>query len=368
MLILIPAYEPSEALPRLVRALRSARPTLRVLVVDDGSGPAFREVFAAAVGQGAQLVTTRDNHGKGSALKLGFAEVHRRWEGEPVVTADADGQHRVADVLAVADALERGGPTGPLILGCRAFTGRVPARSRVGNAIARRLFRCASGWDLSDTQTGLRGIPVGMLAWMRTVPGARFEYEQQVLLRLRRAGYTARELPIRTVYLAGNTSSHFRPLVDSARVLAPVVRFAGSSLLAGAVDIAVLIIVQAFTGMLIPAIVLARLVSATLNFVVNRRVVFRRRGRAALGRQILQYVLLALVLLASNIVWMSFLTDAGVPLWVAKLVTEGVLFLTSYGVQRGVVFAPMPGPSAPFSENERTTHMLPIGTSGSLGV
>ena len=37
---------------------------------------------------------------------------------------------------------------------------------------------------------------------------------------------------------------------------------------------------------------------------------------------------------------MSFLTDAGVPLLAAKAITEGVLFVLSYGVQRTLVFPP----------------------------
>ncbi|UOQ60804.1 bifunctional glycosyltransferase family 2/GtrA family protein [Leucobacter rhizosphaerae] len=366
MLILIPAYEPGDALPALVRALRAGRPEAAVLIVDDGSGPAYAHVFAAARDAGAAVLVSSRNHGKGHALKLGFAEAERTHPGADVVTADADGQHEVGDILAIADELDRsrGREDAAMVLGCRAFTGAVPLRSRLGNAVARRLFRAAAGWALSDTQTGLRGIPHRMLPWLRTVPGERFEYEQQVLLRLRRAGFGARELPIRTVYLQHNPSSHFRPVRDSLRVLAPIARFAASSLLAFVVDAAVLAVLLGITGLLVPSIVIARLTSASVNFAVNRRVVFQRRGRGALGRQIVQYSLLAILLLASNIVWMSFLTDAGVPLWIAKLTTEAVLFATSYGVQRGVVFAGPREPEAAFPENERVTHMDRIATSG----
>lgn len=339
--MLIPAYEPGERLPALVAALLAGDPALHVLVVDDGSGTAYAEIFARAEAAGAGVLRHDRNRGKGVALKTGFAHAQRVFPGEDVVTADADGQHAVADVLAIAAELRaaHGEPGAPVILGCRAFEGRVPLRSRFGNAVARGLFRAAAGWRLSDTQTGLRGIPAAALPWLLEVPGERFEYEQRVLLGLRRAGFEAREHRIETVYLEGNASSHFRPVLDSLRVMLPVVVFAASSLLAFTIDAVALFILQALTGMLVPSIIAARLLSASVNFWLNRRVVFLRRGRERLGRQVVQYALLAALLLASNIVWISYLTDLGVPLWAAKGITELVLFFTSYRVQRGVVFA-----------------------------
>ncbi|MFV0435439.1 MAG: GtrA family protein [Leucobacter sp.] len=365
MIVLIPAYEPAAApvahLPRLVAELAAADPSLRLLVVDDGSGPAYAAVFAAAADAGAEVLHHDRNRGKGVALKTGFAHALAAYPGEGVVTADADGQHAVADILAVVadvrdaearrveargtgprDTGPRGSGSGPapaMVLGCRAFDGDVPVRSRVGNDVARWLFRVAAGWSLSDTQTGLRGMPAEMLPWLLEVPGERFEYEQRVLLGLRRAGFTATERRIATVYLEHNESSHFRPVLDSLRVMLPVLVFAASSLLGFVVDTVLLFVFEALTGALVPSIVAARVLSATANFTVNRRVVFMRRGREGLWRQAGSYALLAGVMLASNVVWMSYLTDLGVPLWVAKVVTEAVLFFTSYRAQRSMVFA-----------------------------
>jgi putative flippase GtrA len=240
--------------------------------------------------------------------------------------------------MRVAEALRTDGTEETLVLGCRGFVGSVPARSRVGNSIARGVFRVAAGWALTDTQTGLRGIPARMLSWMRAQPGDRFEYEQNVLLRCRRDGWATRELRIETVYLADNASSHFRPLVDSLRIGVPLLLFTASSLLAFVVDSLALLLFTVLTGWLVPSIVAARMLSAAVNFLVNRRMVFRRRRAEGLGGQGASYALLALALLASNIVWMSLLTSLGVPLLAAKVVTELALFLTSYAVQTRFVF------------------------------
>ena len=346
MIVLIPAYEPGSRLESVVSGLFATDADIEIVVVDDGSGPAHAATFARVEALGATVLHHRINLGKAAALRTGFDHALAVHPGDDVVTADADGQHTVRDILRVADALREDAdddaPT--LILGCRAFSGHVPLRSRAGNAVARGVFRLASGWTLSDTQTGLRGIPSKLLAWVRDQPGERFAYEQNMLLRCRRDGVATREVPIDTVYLDGNASSHFRPIVDSLRIMLPLLLFAGSSLLAFAVDTLMLLALNALTGMLVPSIIAARVVSASVNFAVNRRVVFRagstgpptRRGR--MPRQALRYAVLAVALLASNIVWLDALTRYGVPLVVAKVATEAVLFVTSYGVQRSFVF------------------------------
>jgi len=340
MIVLIPAYEPGPRLSELTRRLLAQDEDIDVVIVDDGSGLAFRSAFDDASRAGARVLHHDTNRGKGSALKTGIRHVLEEMPGEDVVTADADGQHTADDIARVADALRTDAADGrsALILGSRKFTGDVPLRSRVGNAVSRGLFLVAAGWRASDTQTGLRGIPAAVLPWLLDVPGDRFEYETEMLLRLRRAGHDARELPIETVYLEQNASSHFRPIVDSLRVMLPLVLFAGSSLLAFAIDTLALLLFAWLSGWLVASIVAARLLSASVNFAVNRRFVFHRQGRPHAVRHALRYTLLAGALLASNVVWMEALTGLGLPLILAKVITEIVLFVTSYQVQRRFVF------------------------------
>ncbi|MFT4231054.1 MAG: GtrA family protein, partial [Microbacterium sp.] len=118
--------------------------------------------------------------------------------------------------------------------------------------------------------------------------------------------------------------------------------------LAFVVDTVALLALTALTGLLVPSIVAARILSASVNFAMNRRLVFRAQGRPV--QQAVRYAALAIVLLASNVVWLHALTDVGVPLLVAKLATEAVLFVTSYGVQSTFVFragAPDAEPARP---------------------
>ncbi len=337
MIVLIPAYEPGEALVGLVERFRAERPDLHVLVVDDGSGPDHHDIFDRVIALGALVVGEQVNRGKGYALKRGFACAEQWFPGHDVVCADCDGQHTVRDVLRVADEVQARPDT--IVLGGRRFTGRVPFASRAGNAVTRVLFARATGVRLFDTQTGLRGYPASMLPWLQRIGGDRFEYELRVLLHATEDGMRIHETSIDTVYLDENASSHFRPLVDSARVYAPLVRFGASSLSAFAIDAAVLFVMMAATQRLLLSAVVARVVSATWNFSVNRRVVFRGPPDRPLAQSLRRYGLLALGVLVANYALLRLLRGpADMPLAPAKLLTEVVLFLLSYAVQARLVF------------------------------
>jgi glycosyltransferase involved in cell wall biosynthesis len=334
MIVLIPSYEPSHRLTDLVGSLKAAAPDVGVVVVDDGSGPAYSAIFAQVLSLGAELMTFAENRGKGAALKAGFRHTLTRHPGHDVVTADSDGQHTVDDILRVAFRLRR--EEDALILGVRAFQGEVPARSRFGNAVSAVLFKVAAGFAVSDTQTGLRGIPASALEWALTVRGERFEYELEMLLGVRETGMRVVELPIATVYLDHNATSHFRPVRDSLRVMRPILRFGAASFAGFLIDTVVLQLAFWLSGSLLASVIAARVLSGSANFALNRRIL---GPDSPLVRSALKYAALALALLAANYVWLSALTAAGLPLLLAKIVTEVSLYVVSFAVQRSLVFA-----------------------------
>jgi putative flippase GtrA len=333
VVVLVPAYQPDVRLTALLSSIARLDPSVQLLVVDDGSGPASAPALAAARELGATVLHHESNRGKGAALRTGLAYVAASAPGAGVVTADADGQHLPEDVVRVVSRVRAGAP---MVLGVRDFGGAdVPLRSRVGNRTSALLVRVATGRSLADTQTGLRGFAADLLPWLLTVAGDRFDHELRVLLQATRRGMVIEQVPIATVYLAGNDSSHFRPVQDSIRVYRPLALFLLSSLAASAVDAVALVLLDGLTGTLWLSVVGARLVSATVNYSVNRRVVFAagRSRRSALG-----YTALAGSLLLANLVLLSAMTAAGVGLLPAKLGTELLLVTLSFAVQRVAVF------------------------------
>jgi putative flippase GtrA len=338
MIVLIPSYEPDAQLVALVGALRSADENLSIVVVNDGSSAAFDSVFEAARAAGVTVVQHPHNLGKGRALKTGFAHIAECFPGADVVCADSDGQHRIHDIIRVADALH--GRDRTIVLGARGWTGSVPLKSRLGNSLTRFVFRASTGRRVGDTQTGLRAYPASMLPWLQAIDGERFEYEMSVLLDATKAGFTVEEVTIDTVYLEGNESTHFRPLVDSVRVYVPFLKFGLSSLAAFAIDIVALFAFKAMLGQLLPAVVAARLLSSTANFAINRRVVFRHTQQAPVRQSATKYFSLAVAVLIANYLILHVLHERfEMPLLPAKLFTEVGLFIAGFQVQRRFVFA-----------------------------
>ncbi len=328
--VLIPAYEPGEALPALTRALMDKG--VPVVVVNDGSATGL-EYFERIRAQGAVVLEHGENLGKGRALKTGLAWMAEQgYEG--VVTADADGQHSLEDILRVARALAGG--TRRLVLGIRDVS-RMPNRSRTGNCLTRTLFRLLYGIKLQDTQTGLRGIPLtgenrsGLLS----LTGERYEYEMEMLIEageLFPAGI--QELEIETIYLEdSDTSSHFRPLADGARIYSVLFRhfprFFLSSILAFLVDYSLFnLLYYLLFHRSVPAAVLARVVSAGVNYTVNRKLVFGS------SYHLLGYVKICLVILLAGSGLMYLLVDClSLHAFLVKPLVDCGLYVLSFAAQ-----------------------------------
>jgi len=374
--IIIPSFKPDEKMLCLVRELLAAG-FARIVVVDDGSGTEYEDIFRRAEELGCILERHEKNFGKGAAIKTALRAVvsqGSRKQGEGVfqekisgnggncghrgstsreeregkggsdcpgyITADADGQHLVKDILRVAEALVQHPEA--LILGSRDFSGKdVPPRSRFGNRVTSVLFRLISGVACSDTQTGLRGIPAGLLELALSEEGERYEYEMNFLMdAARKVPFYA--VPIETVYEEKNRTSHFRPIADSLRVYGRFVRFALASIAGAVVDyllFSLLTPVLAFaqTETIFLATAIARVGSGMVNFGLNRYFSFRSRMPA--GREVVRYAILFLGQMWVSAGLVSLLAQLQFPILGAKVIVDTILFFFSFRIQKNWVFA-----------------------------
>ena len=333
--VLVPAWQPEARLPTLLGELLEGGFGV-IVVVDDGSRPECRSVFAeVAALPRVELLRHAVNLGKGRALKTGFNHLldsHPECTG--VVTADADGQHTSEDIERVAQVLLRSGERP--VLGSRGFERNVPLRSRIGNLVTRQVFGFLTGTKLSDTQTGLRGLPLAILPELLPLEGERYEYEMTMLAHLCRSGQTPLELPIATVYIEENRGSHFNPIWDSMRIYFVLLRFYASSLLAAGVDFAGFSLCFALTHHLLLSVAVGRL-SSLINFAINRRFVFRSRASVP-GSLWRYYVLAAAVGAVSYGLILTLQTYARWNVFAAKVAVDVLLSLVSFSAQRTFVF------------------------------
>lgn len=344
--VLIPSLNPDHHLTELVEALMQAGLS-DIIVIDDGSKPSCRPIFDALSSGGCHVLTHAVNLGKGRALKTGInAYLNLYPQGIGLITADADGQHSPEDILRIAAGMAAAPDM--LILGVRNFEEEnVPFKSRAGNMITRRLFGFLSGLRLTDTQTGLRGIPRSAMGWMMQLHGERYEYEMNMLIECRRHALDIVEVPIETIYINKNAASHFHPLRDAVRIYALLARFASASVASSLLDIGLFalmtkaILPANFNESIAVSTVVARVGSSLFNYTVNKRAVFGgEQSRGTLWR----YYALAIVLMVASLALVRTLTPLlGWDAVTVKIPVDVILFLASFKIQQNWVFSGQTG-------------------------
>ncbi|MGN6368457.1 MAG: GtrA family protein [Phycisphaerae bacterium] len=356
--VVIPAYKPTPALLDVVKDL-SVQSFAGIVVVDDGSGPAFRALFdqVQAV-PGVRLMRHAVNLGKGMALRTGLNAAAVSCPGLiGVVTADADGQHLSPDIVAVARGLQADGQA--LVMGCRQFAGEVPLRSRFGNLMTVAACRMVLGMRLSDTQTGLRGIPMEMIPGLLRLRSVGYEFELDMLLLNKYRGGRLKEVPISTVYIDENQSSHFNPLIDSVKIYFTLLRFSLTSAASALLDYGIFTAALACGSSIGMAQIIARAISMFFNYAAVRKVVFfsRRKHSVVFPRYLL------LVILSGLASWgiMSLLAlQLHVTILVAKPVAEVIVFLANFTIQRDFIFgSPSAGAQPAEGGAENGTEVMP---------
>jgi len=325
--VLIPAYKPDDKLLALTEKLV---PFVGILIVNDVSGSEFTFLFQKAQELGAVVLHHEKNFGKGAALKTGIRYFSENETGTSVVTADADGQHSPQDILRVAEMMKASPET--LVLGVRDIK-KMPPRSYLGNSITRFFFRLVTKLNISDTQTGLRGLPYSLFERLLCVEGNRYEYEMNMLLSLREWDVPFTEIPIETIYIDENERTHFHALRDGIRVFSRVLKYCASSLICAVLDFGL----YAVFLLWFPAIyayIFARVVSAIANYQFKRRVMFRTKGsiHSAVG-----YFLLVLCAMAIGSLSVHFLVQIGFNKVLAKALVDSLLFICNYLMQKRVV-------------------------------
>ena len=247
-----------------------------------------------------------------------------------------------------------------VLLGSRDFSRNnpnVPPKSRFGNRLTSFVFRLLYGHWLPDTQTGLRAFDRGLIDFMLSVTGDRFEYEMNMLIQCSAQKIPMRPITIETIYHEENKGTHFHPIRDSWRIykllLGSFLRYSASSILSFLIDYLVLYILMfavfkdraditilgvPFSFRALVATPIARLCSAPVNFLLNRQFVFQAgQSKGAAGR----YCALAVASLAITTFVFGFLDHYVTMEWLhipLKIVIDVAMYIINYRIQKAWVF------------------------------
>lgn len=358
---IIPAFKPMNIVIKIAQELIDSKVFQGIICINDGSGKEYDNIFDELINIGVKVEYHAVNLGKGTALKTGFnAALHHFPESCGVVTLDADGQHLSIDVINIAKELLKHNDS--LITGGRVFDSKhIPLRSRFGNKLTKIIFKLFTGVGIKDTQTGLRGIPSSFLPTLLKLKTTGYDFELDMLIQAKEKHYPIKEVSITTVYENNNASSHFNPVLDSLRIYFVFFRYMWVAILSFFIDFLMLEFfmyilkvpnasndyqLAQVSKTLIVANILARIISSTFNFILNRRFVFKSKANI-IDEYLKYFILVIYVLIINNSVFYFLLHNdyfqevTGISqqfIEITKLFTELITFFITFIVSRTFIF------------------------------
>ena len=345
---MIPAYNPPEDLLIHLKELRD-HGFADIILVDDGSDADRQNVFEQAERINCVVIRNPHTRGKGNALKAGFAYYldHDRGKYDGIITLSANVRFPVESVEHVAEGLqkERENGTQGLVLGSRDFSDAgLPRASRFGSKISQFISNVLLGIHLKDCMTGLRGIPDTQVELCLGIPGSGYEYETSMVLQFENIGY--REVEARTLPAPPGAERVYRRGKDTFYIVLTMMKrflmFTAVSVSVSIFDIFLFWIFTEYVFTDVPfciiwSTILARIISATVNYIVNRQVVFQtnedRRKSAA------QFLVLSIAqcLTSALLVYLLEKISSGNAVGL-KVLVDVMLFFVNYKVQQKFIF------------------------------
>jgi glycosyltransferase involved in cell wall biosynthesis len=212
--IVIPAYNEARTIRDVVQRALAQMPL--VIVVDDGSSDG---TAAALAGLPVVLLRNGSNCGKAASLWRGAEEAIRRG-AHCVITLDGDGQHYPEDVPLLTAA--HAAMPGRIIIGSRLHArAEIPPARYWANRFANFWIGWAAGYAIADSQSGFRIYPAALFAKasVNCDEAHSFVFESEILIEAARLGMQAQCVQVSVTYSSRARPSHFRPVVDIARIV-----------------------------------------------------------------------------------------------------------------------------------------------------
>ena len=211
--LIIPARNEAMGLRKLLPEVVAMLPEAEIIVVDDGSEDATREICAQ---HGVTCLSHPYPKGNGAAIKSGA----RAARGDILLFMDADGQHKTEDIPALLQKFEEGHD---MVVGART-TG---SQAGLHRAVANDLFSRFATWmvqqPVRDLTSGFRVVRAAKFRKFLYLLPNGFSYPTTITMSFFRAGYSVAYVPIHTPRRSSG-KSHIRPIRDGVRFLLIIIK------------------------------------------------------------------------------------------------------------------------------------------------
>jgi glycosyltransferase involved in cell wall biosynthesis len=190
--VVIPVYNEVQTVEPVIGRVLACGFEVEIIVIDDGSTDGTREYLKQMAHPKVRCYFHARNHGKGAALRLGFAAAKSPF----VIVQDADLEYDPRDYPRILEPLLD--DRADMVYGSRFLGG--PHRvfffwHYFGNRILTLLSNALSDLNLTDMETGMKAFRRDRLAAL-TLNGNRFTFEPEVTCKAARAGWRIYEVPI----------------------------------------------------------------------------------------------------------------------------------------------------------------------------
>ena len=214
----IPAYNEEKNIAKIIVELQKI--TDRILVCDDGSTDLTSEI---AEKMGAEVIKHTKNLGYGAAIGSIFMKASKS-DCDVLVTFDADGQHRVNDVVKVIQPILDG--DAELVIGSRFLekedSKNIPKYRKIGIKAITSVTDSVIDTKLTDSQSGFRAYSKKILD--KITPSDRgMGVSTELLIKASKQGFRIKEVPIKILY-EGDTSTQ-NPISHGTSVILSTMKY-----------------------------------------------------------------------------------------------------------------------------------------------
>ena len=210
----MPAFNEASVIGEVIAEVRSVFE--HVVCVDDGSHDGTGDRALAA---GAHLVRHPVNLGQGAAIQTGVEYARSRPGAAVFATFDADGQHRVKDVVRMIDRLTA--EDLDIVVGTRFGDGRPPAAMPW---LRRLLFPLIAKLSPASRRLGLTDAHNGLRVFNRTVADglnltmSGMSHASEFIALIVENGWRVGEEPVEILYTEYSMSKG-QPLVNGVNIV-----------------------------------------------------------------------------------------------------------------------------------------------------
>ena len=216
IIIGIPAYNEEEKIADIILKLKEVTDT--IIVCNDGSSDLTKQISEE---NGAIVVSHEKNEGYGSAIRTIFLKA-KELEADMLITFDADGQHRIADIDKVILPIKNN--QADIVIGSRFLenSSKIPKYRKLGINIITKVTNSTINEKITDSQSGFRAYNKKTLEKINpTEKGMGISTE--ILIKASKINLIIVEVPI-TVLYAKNTSTH-NPVSHGTSVIISTIKY-----------------------------------------------------------------------------------------------------------------------------------------------